>query len=50
MRVLQAMVVEGIVVQRAGDAWVRHGASKREADALMRSGDQLGGMTRVGLE
>lgn len=32
------------------DAWVRRGASKREANALLHGGDQLGGMTPVGLE
>ena len=32
------------------DAWVRHGASKREADALLHAGDQLGGMVPVGIE
>jgi hypothetical protein len=32
------------------DAWVRHGVSKREADALLQSGDRLGGMAPVGLD
>jgi hypothetical protein len=32
------------------DAWVRHGVSKREADALLQAGDQLGGMAPIGLE
>jgi hypothetical protein len=32
------------------DAWVRHGVSKREADALLQAGDQLGGMAPVGLD
>lgn len=32
------------------DAWVRHGASKREADALLHAGDQLGGMAPVDLD
>jgi len=32
------------------DAWVRRGASKREAESLVSAGDQLGGMAPVGLE
>jgi hypothetical protein len=32
------------------DAWVRRGASKREADAFVQAGDRLGGMMPVGLD
>jgi hypothetical protein len=32
------------------DAWVRHGASKQEAEALLHEGDRIGGMAPVGLD
>lgn len=32
------------------DAWVRHGASKREVDALLRAGHQMGGMAPVSID
>lgn len=32
------------------DAWVRHGASKREVEALLRSGNQMGGMAPVSID